>query len=317
MADFFARLQQLAASGALPFDQHLAVRALLRQRAAGWAAQPEAPGAAPVVALPQKVAGDGEGEDWRAVLDRKAAEGGAGGAGAGVQDSARGRGSGADTLLELQAEPEAAAAATDSAAAAQQLQQQKEQAVQELVAAALAGAAWDVALLAQQAQQSPLDLSASTDAEQLVPALLDHATAAASSSSSPGGGTALHSLPPAIEACAALLAELAREAPAVGTTATFHLVAAFKQRSSAGPAGRQQLGQQMLLAGSLAQRGALPEQQLQAMLEPLARQWGGWALQSNRAECLGPTSIMSPCQSLLLCSSGCAMPSLLPPPPGR
>jgi hypothetical protein len=146
--------------------------------------------------------------------------------------------------------------------------------VQELVAAAPAGAAWDVALLAQQAQQSPLDLSASTDAEQLVPALLDHAAAAASSSSSPGGGTALHSLPPAIEGCAALLAELAREAPGVSTTATSHLVAAFKQRSSAVPAGRQQLGQQMMLAGSLAQRGVLPEQQLQAMLEPLARQVG-------------------------------------------
>ena len=256
------------------------VRALLRQRDAGWK-EAEAPSAAPpAVPLPQRVAGGEEAEDWRAVLDKKAA--GAGSAAA-VQDSARGA-----PAPEPEAAPggEAAVAEQQQGAAAEALsgaaEQQasseaaKKQAVQQLVAAAPANAPWDVAALVQAAREQPaLDLPAPADAERLAAALLDHAAASAAAASGSGEADPLRELPAALVGCAALLAELAGPAPAVGEAAAAHLVAAFRKRGEArSREARAQLGQQMLLAGSLAQRGALPEAQLQTMLEQLARQVG-------------------------------------------
>lgn len=267
---------------ALPWPPAAQVRVLLRQREADWKEVETPSAASPVVALPHKGAGSEEAEDWRAVLDRKAV---AAGAAAAVQDSARGS-------PPHEAEEAAAAAVAgeaQQAAAAPEPQlsaeEQKQQAVQALVATAPAAAPWDVPALVQAVQgQSALDLSAPADAETLAGALLDHAAASAAAASGSSGGELepLRSLPPAIVGCAALLAELAGQAPAVGEAAAAQLVAAFKKRSEArSREARAQLGHQMLLAGSLAQRGVLPEAQLQTMLEQLARQVGcGW-------ECLG------------------------------
>ncbi|KAL4457800.1 hypothetical protein ABPG75_012665 [Micractinium tetrahymenae] len=286
MNDFASRLQQLAASGVLPYKQHELVHAVLRRRAAGWA-EPEAAQAAPEVPLPGKGgAGLAEAEDWRAVLDEKQRGGGAGG---GVQDSARkeGRGAGGTEAaaeggagVEPGAAPAGAAQAAASAAPAEvSAEERKQQAVQQLLGALATqgggegGAAWDVAQLAQQAQQSALDLSTTADAERLLPPLLDAAAAAAAASTGIDSAITAQQLPAAIDSCAALVSQLSEEFPPVGLAATAHLLQAFKQRAQArSPAARQQLCQQMLLAGALALRGALAEGQLQGLLEQLARQ---------------------------------------------
>lgn len=266
-----------------PACRAVQVRALLRQREAGWK-EAEAPSAAsPVMALPQKGAGSEDAEDWRAVLDRKAT---AAGAPAAVQDSARGsppqEAEGASTDAGAQAESQPAAAAAPEPQVSPQ--EQKQQAVQAIVAVAPAAAPWDVpALVAAVQGQAALDLSDPADAQRLAGALLDYAVASAAAAGGSSGGELepLRPLPSAVAGCTALLAELAGQAPAVGEAAAAWSVASFRKRTEArSREARAQLGHQMLLAGSLAQRGMLPEAQLQAVLEQLARQVKGrlcWA----------------------------------------
>lgn len=250
------------------------VRSLLRQRDAGWKEAEAQSAASPVVPLPHKVVGGEEPEDWRAVLDKKAAAAGTAAAG---QDSARGapaqepEAAPAEAAVGAEQQQEAAAPAEQQASS----EAQKQQALQQLVAAAPASVPWDVAALAQAVQADPaLDLAAPADAQRLAGALLDHAAASAAASGS-GEAEPLRELPAAVTGCAALVAELAAQAPAVGEAAAAHLAAAFRKRGEArSREARAQLGQQMLLAGSLAQRGVLPEAQLQTMLEQLARQVG-------------------------------------------
>lgn len=252
------------------------MRALLRQREAGWKEVEAASAASPVVALPQKGGGGEEAEDWRAVLDRKAAAAGVAGV---LQDSARGSPPQEAALAAGAAEAEQQSGAASVAAAEAQVspEEKQRQAVQAVVAAAPAAAPWDVPALVQAVQgQAGLDLSAPADAERLASALLSHAVTSAAASSGGGELEPLRSLPPAIAGCAALLAELAGQAPAVGEAAAAQAVAAFRKRTEArSREARTQLGHQMLLAGGLAQRGVVPEAQLQTMLEQLARQVGG------------------------------------------
>ena len=305
MGDFASRLEQLAASGVLPHEQADGVRSVLRRRAAGWA---EAQGAeaAPEVPLPGKAgAGFAGAEDWRAVLDEKQRGNGAAG---GVQDSARREGRGTPEA-EAAAAGDAGAAtgaavpqAAGQATAEASPEERRQQAVQQLLeaVAAQAGGAgeqgWDVGQLAQQAEQSALDLSTPVDAEHLLPALLDAAATAATAGTGTGSAVTAQALPGSIEGCAALVSQLCGKHPPVGPAAAAHLVQAFRQRAQArSPAARQQLCHQMLLAGALALRGALPGAQLQGLLEQLARQvgaaWPHWGAQHGWR---GPTTCLPP-----------------------
>ena len=252
MAELFDRLQQLAAARVLPADQQQLVRSVLRQRAAGWPDAEAPEQAAGMVLLQVGAAGAGgegeEEEDWRAVLDSKAP------ASAEVQDSAN-----ASPAREGPAKMEGGVpgGAADQAQQAD-VAQQKQQAVQQLVAAAPAAAAWDVPALVQQVrEQGVLDLAAAEDAEQLLAALLDHAAASAvAAGAGAEGSQLLGELSAAVDGCAALVAELAARWPAAGVAAVAHLVAAFKHRSEArSPAARHLLGQQMLVAGDAGAAG--------------------------------------------------------------
>jgi hypothetical protein len=272
MDSLFERLRQLAAAGVLPHEQHQAVRAVVRQRAAGW---PDTPalgeGNAPLVLL-QKGGGSGGqqgvGEDWRSVLDARAS-----GGGGKVQDSARAAAGGAPHAHgELPAGEHSADGEQPPSQGSGEAE--KEAAVRRVLAAAPGGAAWDVATLVLQVrQQRALDLGAAADAERLLRALLDHA--AASALAAGGGGPVLAEMPAAVASAADLAAELGSQWPAAAAAAPAVLGAALKRRDEArSPAARQHLALLMLLAGLLARRGALPEQQLHTMLEQLARQVG-------------------------------------------
>lgn len=274
MEDLFARLKQLAASNVLPDEQQHLVRAVVRQRAAGWPST-EVPEGVPGVLLTQKTSASGSGEDWRAVLDSKAGQ-----AKADRPDSPSGSG-GVETESR-------AAEGIGSGEAPQQAplpeagheQQQQSGVVQRLLDQAGPGdAPWNVPVMIQQLrEQTASDWAAAGGAEQVTAALLSHA--ANSALSAGGEGHVLSDVPPAIEGCVWLLAELQLHVPATSAAAAACLAAALKQRSEArSPAARQLLGLQMLLAGLAAQRGVVPEQQLHAMLEQLARQvcalcWG-------------------------------------------
>lgn len=306
MDDLFQCLTQLAALDALPHEQQQAVRSLLRLRAAGWE-EAQAAAAPHLEMLPTTGKGQAAAEDWRSVLDRKQASASANGS---VQ------GGSAEALTPAAPEP----AAPEAAAPAQQRAspvQLRQEAVAAVVAAipTAADAAWDVpALVAAVRGQAGLDLSAEADAEQLAVTLADRATSAAAAEAAPGPDGEPLQLLPGITGCAELLAELAGGQAAVGTAASTHLSSAFKRRSEArSREARRLLAQQMLLAGSLAQHGALPEQQLHSMLEQLARQVsplaGAWDENGAVEACL---ELSSECVVSARPVHACAA---LPPPP--
>lgn len=318
MDGLFERLSQVAASGALPYEQQQAVRALLRLRAAGWE-EAQAAAAPALELLPKEGRPAAEAEDWRSVLDRRQAE-------ASADGSAQGGGGEATVPAALEPaapEPVAEAAAPAEPAAPPQasLERLRQEAVAAMLAAvpAAADAAWDVpALAAAVRSQAGLDLSAEADAEQLAVALADRAAAAAAEAA-PGPDAEPLQVLPAIIGCAGLLADLSGGQPAVGAAASARLGAAFRRRSEArSREARRHLAQQMLLAGCLAQRGALAEQQLHGMLEQLARQVG-WAGAELRRRFVGrfPAFTASPglpCFPADLAAHTCLDPT--PPSPG-